>query len=412
MKTDEAMLLSQIMLDQSFYHELCIDEGCFLRADTRAIYNAITSCIGKGVKPDLIAIRDADKSIDLSFLISVQEMTHSAANWKYYENKVLDAYKRHKLYDLGCKLKDAAKDSDVKNLIEQVESSLMSIHLDNARERVMRLDEYGADYVNELKYRFDNKGDLRGISSGFESLDAITYGFQNRRLYYIGARPSQGKSALMVNCMAHVGLKESIPCGIISIESSGQEILERIFSQVGGIPGDMLATGFWGPSQMADIGTVAQKVKGKPFYIYDRPNIKLSQVKAVSRVMKKVYGVKIIFIDYLQLIRGDNARAEKVAVVGESSQGLKELARELDIPIVCAAQLGRDADDKRPGLGTFQWASQIEADADCAMLIWHERKDDSVKTKLLVEKNRDGKKADLDFRFDGEYYRFVELEKE
>ena len=199
-----------------------------------------------------------------------------------------------------------------------------------------------------------------------------------------------------------------MPCGVVSIESSGLELLERIFSSTGNIPAEMLATGFWGVKQMADIQDLAGNIKGKPLYIYDKPNLQIGQLKSVARVMVKLFGIKILFVDYLQLIRNTNTKLDKTGVVMESSQQLKELARELNIPVVCLAQLGRDADERRPTLGSFQWASQIEQDADGAFLIWHEQKDEGVETKLLVEKMRDGKKGAIDMVFNGDYVRFEE----
>jgi replicative DNA helicase len=409
-KNDEMMILSQLMLDSSFFHDLVIDEDSFLRDDTRKLFRAIKSCIAKGKPVDLISIADEDASIT-NLAVEVSGATHSAANWKFYEAKIKTAYDRKRLYDMGRRIAEMAKDAPIDEMTSLVEYTLMSVMLDGSRERVQRLEDIAPEYIKELKERFDGKGALRGIASGFGSLDEVTHGFQPRRLYYVGARPSQGKSALMANMAAHIGLELGIPCGIISIESSGKELIERIYSCLGNIPADMLATGFWGPSQMQDIVDMSARIKGKPFFIYDKPNLKLSQVKSVARVMKNVFGARIIFIDYLQLIRNENPKLDKTAAVMESSQAMKEIARELELPVVCLAQLGRDADEKRPTLANFQWASQIEQDADVAIMIWHKVENDEIKTKLLVEKNRDGKKKDLDFRLEGDYYRFMEAKE-
>jgi replicative DNA helicase len=410
MKTDEAMLLAQIMLDQTFFHELTIDEECFLRDDTRRVYRAISQCIAKGVKPDLISIRDADPQIEVNRLVQISDMTHSAANWRYYEGKVKTAYKRSKIYQLGQKLSEEAKITEPDDLVAFIETELMKLALDYSSDRVKRLDEYAPDYVNELMLRHKTPGALRGIGSGFAQLDDMTHGFQPRRLYYIGARPSQGKSAIMMNMAAKIGLRDKLSVGIISIESSGYEIIERIFSHEQGIPSDMLAKGQWTDTIFKDLKALGDTIKGRPFYIYDKPNMKLDQVKSVARVMKKVFDTKIIFVDYLQLIRNANPRMEKVATVMETSQAMKELARELDVPIVCLAQLGRDADDRKPGMGDFQWSSQAEQDADFCGLIWHEKDGEAVKTWLLVAKNRDGKKGGIPMRFDGETLTFRELD--
>jgi replicative DNA helicase len=408
MKTDEAMLLAQILIDQSFFHELAVDASCFLREDTRRIYNAIAACVTKGVKPDLISVRDSDPMIDANELVKITDLTHSAANWKYYEGKVLTAYKRKSLVDLGKMLCERGIDGELDAIISATESTLMRLTLDNAKERVQRLDELAPGYVKELQDRWESKDPLRGIPSGFDSIDKLTHGFQARRLYYIGARPSQGKSAIMLNMASHVGIKCGIACGIISIESSGNEIIERLFASVGNMPADMLAEGNWHKSMFTDIIEMGARIKGRPFYIYDKPNLRIDQLKSVARVMKNVYGAKIIFVDYLQLIRNCNARLSKVDVVMESSQALKELARELEIPIVCLAQLGRDADEKRPDMGSFQWSSQAEQDGDAAFLIWHEQVDENTNTWLLCVKNRDGKRGDLPFSFNGDFLRFTE----
>jgi replicative DNA helicase len=139
--------------------------------------------------------------------------------------------------------------------------------------------------------------------------------------------------------------------------------------------------------------------------------MRIDQVRSVARVMRKVFQAQIIFIDYLQLIRNQNARLDKTAVVMETSQAMKELARELQIPIVCLAQLGRDADDRKPGMGDFQWSSQAEQDADLCGLIWHERDGEQYKTWHIVAKNRDGRKGMVPMRFDGATMTFVELDK-
>jgi replicative DNA helicase len=145
MKTDEAMLLAQIMLDQTFFHELTIDEECFLRDDTRRVYRAISQCIAKGVKPDLISIRDADPQVEVNRLVQISDMTHSAANWKYYEGKVKTAYKRSKIFALGQKLSEEAKTAEPDDLVALIETELMKLALDYSSDRVKRLDEYAPD---------------------------------------------------------------------------------------------------------------------------------------------------------------------------------------------------------------------------------------------------------------------------
>lgn len=411
MQIDEETLLGQLLTDSSFFHELAIGEECFLRSQTKSVYKAIRQCIDMGVKPDLISVRDRDQNIDPAYIAQLTDLIPSASNWRYFENKIKDAWQRYTLDKFSVELKEKAQRGDIDQLKSRLQEVYIRLSMDYGKEKIERIDETLGDYAELVKKRMDSKGLLEGIPTGFEKLDSFIQGFKDRRLYYIGARPSQGKTALMLNMAVHVAIKQNIPAGIISIESATQELQNRVVSSIGKIDNKKLDTGFMTRGHMYAFQDALTVVKNKPLYIYDKANLDISQVRSIARVMRSAYGIKVLFIDYLQLIRNENKRLDKVSIVGESSKAMKEMARELNMPIVCLAQLGRDADSKRPGLGDFQWASQIEQDADVAMLIYQKKSDEDLSIKLLVEKNRDGQKGDIDLYYKGEHFQFGELER-
>jgi replicative DNA helicase len=191
--------------------------------------------------------------------------------------------------------------------------------------------------------------------------------------------------------------------GYITLESAKEELLDRTFSNYGNIDSNTLATGRFFAHDFKTLSDVGEKVYGSKMYIYEVANARLEQVVSAARQMVRRYGCEVLFIDYLQLIRSAGDRREQVE---RSSMAMKELARQLEVPVIVAAQLRRDADGRRPGLGDFQHSSQMEQDADAAMLIYEDAEQDCV--WLHVAKNRDGEKGSVKLRFKGSYVRFEE----
>jgi replicative DNA helicase len=229
-------------------------------------------------------------------------------------------------------------------------------------------------------------------------------------LYVIGGRPSQGKSALGLNIAAHVSIKERRPVGFLSLESSTTELLGRLVASSANVNSRNLASGFFSGTDMAGIHKAGELLYAAPLWIWDQPNAKLADTVSTARFMRRQHKVELLVIDYLQLI-GVPGAVDRRDSVAQSSMAMKQLARELEIPVVILAQLNRDSDNRRPEMGDFQWSSQIEQDADVGIMLYHKMsgpdEDRTIdKSWLFVEKCRDGKRGSVPVCFRQEYVRF------
>ena len=401
----EAMLLGQLFLKPELWYEISVSESHFTDEKNRTTYLAFKRCIADGLNPDLISVRD--KGADSAHISMLSSIVGSPANWRYYESKILNAYRFRTIDRLSSLLKDSESvESAVSDIYDGLTAILSTGHGDKIHNR--------ADLVHaaleQIEERYKSKGTLPGTTTGYIKLDNCILGWQPRRLYYVGARPSQGKSALLLNMADHLAMNAKTVVGFISIESSKEELLLRTLSSRGSIPSQQLATGMVSRDTFDKLTVVANDVYQSKFFIYDVPNQELSKIQAIARQMVEFHGCRVLFVDYLQKIRvqSKEERRDRVAM---ASTAMKDMSRQLDVPVIAAAQLRRDADNRQPTLGDFSDSSEIEKDADVAILL-HPSDDEEDMVWAIVAKNRDGAKARVKLRFNRNFVRFEEASDE
>lgn len=404
--TDEDIILGQVLRDNDVYFKAKLKENYFTRPEAKRLFSAISSCFQSGVSADM---RSAiDKGASPGYTASTTDYP-STANWKYFADRIRKKAQLSALRGLAAELGE--KTGDPEEIMSWIDSRLLDLSQASDEDKIVKVSETLIEYVSTLEARFNMKGSLPGLESGIGGLDKKTLGFQPSRLYYIGARPSQGKSALMITMALNI-ISKGRRVGIISIESSCQEILDRLFAQKTGISSELLITGYLGNADMEKIQDAAGYFQGVGLYIYDSPNCDITTLRSRAKRMVAVNKVEILFIDYLQIIEHSDRDVpfrEKIAAI---SKTLKQVARETRVPVVCCAQLRRDAEERRPILSDFSESSQIEKDADVAVLIWHQTEDEGEKSWLLVEKNRDGAKGMVPVYFRRNIYRFDDRGRE
>ena len=321
------------------------------------------------------------------------------SNWRYREKEIIDLYNRQRIHQLAETILND-KTSNPAELIELWQSK--TAMMDNTTGFEIRtMGQAVMETHKSIMERASKGGSLVGIPSGLNLLDKATLGFQNRNLYYVGARPSQGKTALLLNFMANC----PVPCGMISAESGMQELTTRLLAMESGLDTQRLSAGILNDNQMKSLYSYATRLYERKAVVYDEPNLSIDRLSMVARQMVTRYGVKIIFVDYLQILSPSASmknRPIRETVVYASKQ-LKQLARTLDVPVVCAGQLNRSSDEGRPKISQFSESAQIEQDADVAILIWNKA---NSETYLLVEKNRNGRRGDISVSFDPSCLRF------
>lgn len=404
----QEILLGQLILNPRLYFEHDIRAHDFDNAQCRKVYETIGRILERGDHVDLATVSVELPKVDRSWLASLtNEFT---PNVRRLVESVVDESRRARLTVLARETVDQLKDQPTAEVLERLEAGLTDL-AEGRGEDVRLLKDSVLGKVEEFERRYKSKGEIPGIASGIVALDNVTLGWGESRLIVVGARPSEGKSALLLHCALHAA-STGIATGIVSLESSRDEVLERAFCAVGGIDGYQLRAGTYGPSRMKDISDAAMQISNLPIYIADRPNMEITELKSRVRRMVRVHGCRLICIDYIQLVqvRGLTNDYERVS---HASMAIKNLARELNVPIIAAAQLSRSGDEgkraRKPRLSDFKNSGQIEQDADTAILIYRKGDERDEQTWLCVEKNRDGAKKDVQVHFDKSRMRWSAL---
>lgn len=370
------------------------------------VYRIMQGLREKRISIDVVAIRDQDARILPDALASLSESSYSAGNWRYYADEVMKASRGRRLARIGKALQnDAEKDPD--GAASVAEKALLEMSSRGKQYDIVSPKNYIPEWSKYFERVSRMKG-MVGIPTGLSTMDASFGGFQGRRFYIIGGRPSDGKSAMLLQ-LAVVASLAGKSIGMVSAESAREEVYTRMVSHMTRIDGRRLLGGLLGErDQRGILSTLKGLSDGNSIHIWDKPNPQVREVVSVARHLKSAYNIDALFVDYIQLlqVKGSKDRTEAAA---QASLMLKELSRELDVPVIAAAQLRRDDENKRPHLGSFQWADQLGQDADVAMMLWHRGKDtDTQESHILLEKVRDGKTCDIPVIFERDVVTFRE----
>lgn len=406
-KEYEYRYIGLILADEKVLYDTPLDVKHFGNSLAREAFRVAMRILMRGDDVNAISLVDESKLLQ-NHPGDIGEMsTNHGGNRKFYEKNILREYKKRELRNIAADIQENLDDPDA--LLSDIDKRITEINAQNESDRIYSMKELVKPAIEQIEKRYYSGGELPGVSTGFPTIDAITTGLREDMLYYIGARPSQGKSAIILN-MANNASLHGVPTGIISAESSKEELTLRSFADIANVDSYRISTGMLNKTDFADLTGAGEKMYKAPLYIYDMPNINITKLAAIAKAMKRKYHIKVLFVDYVQLVVSTLHNAPRRDQVAEISITLKNLARELHIPIVAAAQLTRDSENHKPGLRDFAEASQIEKDADVAILLQHEYddKDELVRVWARIEKNRDGAKGVVRMQFKGKYIRFAE----
>ena len=379
-----------------------------LTEDGRKIYAAISKALDSGVVPDISVIYDLDKSISIDLLSDISErgdkltVSHTV---KQIKTKFYHALMRR----IGL-LASNVNDDNYDDVFERCDKFFNRIDESSAESDLVEAKVYYPEYINHLEEKYKAGGLIDGIKSGYAILDGLIYGLKNGTVTVIGARPSQGKSAALLN-MAWKCAQAGKSVGFISIESGKNEIFDRLLAHDGGISSYKINTAKLAEVDYIKCVEVGERIHKSKFYIFDKPNATIDEIKSASRMMKRKYKIDVEFIDYLQNISVPGEK-DRIAATAKIAVDIKQLARMLDIPVVIAAQVNRDAENNRPHMGNLGNSSEIERAADVIIMIWN-RKQGDIDTGeddyyWLVEKNRNGATGWIRMNFIKQYLTFNE----
>ncbi len=428
----ERSLLGSMLLDPSVVPDVITvlpDSGGLFLEGHRAIFDAIVQLYDARQTGDLVQLAEAlrqrgvlDTIGGTKYLVQLAEAVPSAANAPHYARIVADRARLRSLINAaGEILYDAYHHDDSQPdaagaILDAAEQRILEIAGAEAQFEERSLAELVEGEIRRLETA---DGSAPGAATGFDDLDALLGGLQEGELLILAARPSMGKTAIALNIAEQVAFagrtpwsmpsEDRVGVGFFSLEMGAESLTQRLVSARAGVDAHKMRTGAIVPSDLAKVQAACQELSTLPFYVEDTPSLSITALRARARRMRRRQNVGLIVVDYLQLLTAtvsgrDNRQVEVAAI----SRGLKGLARELKIPVLCLAQLNRGAESRdrnRPRMADLRESGSIEQDADVVMLLHREayyHKDDEAwlndpsneskltETELIVDKQRNG----------------------
>jgi replicative DNA helicase len=356
--------------------------------------------------------------IGSSYITDLVDAVATAANIEEYANLIKEAATKRALIAAGAAITELAysEERDVKEVVDRAEQSVFSIAQGQNVRGFIQIKDSLAESFDRIDELHRKGAGFRGIQTGFSDLDNVLSGMQAANLLILAARPGQGKTAMAVNLAQYVGVSEKLPVGIFSLEMSKEELVDRLLVGQADVDAWRLKTGRLTESDFNKLSEAMGELADAPIFIDDTPGLSISDMRTKARRLQLEYGVSFIIVDYLQLVDPGKHYDNRVQEVSIVSQSLKNLARELKIPIMALSQLSRAVEhrgEKRPQLADLRESGAIEQDADVVMFLY--RPEDQVSPimsyKMLIAKHRNGPTGEIDLLFRGDRVKFYNMEK-
>lgn len=325
---------------------------------------------------------------------------------------------KRSLINLGGQIAEMGfmEEKAAEELLDRTESSVFALTQGHNVKGFIQIKDSLADSFDRIDELHKSGGGLRGVKTGFVDLDNILSGMQASNLLILAARPGQGKTALIINMAQNIAVKDKQPVGIFSLEMSQEELVDRLLVGQADVDAWRLKTGKLTEADFTKLSEAMGLLADAPIFIDDTPGISISQIRTKARRLQMEHGVKLIIVDYLQLVDPGKRLESRVQEVSVISQSMKNLARELKIPVIAVSQLSRAVEhrgERKPQLADLRESGAIEQDADVVMFIYRpeaEVTSNIVQTKLLIAKHRNGPQGEIDLLFRGDRIRFYSVD--
>lgn len=413
--------------------DVCDDLVMILKADdfyddaNRKLYKHMTDMVDLGQKIDVTLLVDRLKTADdyeaiggSAYLAKLANSVPNAAHAVYYGQIVRSKATLRKLIEAGTTiLRDAYEEShDPKELLSQAEQRVFQIQDDRSSQSAESIGDLLTSAMERIDARMQGTHTEGGVDTHFTNYDELTGGMHNGELVILAARPSMGKTAFALNIAENVTLLSRSPVLFISLEMSGIELADRLLCSVARVNGHKLRNGTISQDDRKRLVEKAVEVSNSPLYVDDSPTRSVSEISAVARRIKqREKNLGLIVIDYLQLIEPDNSKDPRQEQVAKIARRLKGMAREQNVPVLCLAQLNRQAEDSkdhRPRLSHLRESGAIEQDADVVMFVhreeYYHRGDEAAnyagQAEIIIAKQRNGPIGDVELTWERDFTRF------
>ncbi len=424
----EQSLLGSILIDPMCMDEIAplISAEDFYVPEHTEIFRAMQSMYLKSKNIDVVTLIDElvksgtyDESGGSEYLRLVAEAVPTAANAKDYADIVRDKAVLRQLIEAGDDITEAAYagDDSAENLVEFAESKIFRIAEGRENKNFVHIRDALIQVYDRLTKLSQDPEALRGTPTGYTALDNVIVGMQEADLVLIGARPGMGKTSFAMNIATEAAIRTKKTVCVFSLEMSAEQLANRMLSSEAQIDSYKMRSGTLSAEDWNAIAYASSRLSETEILIDDTPGV---TVTAMKSKLRRVKNLGLVVVDYLQLMQGDRHNDNRVQEVGDISRGLKLLAKELAIPVICCAQLSRGPEnrpDKRPMLSDLRDSGAIEQDADIVMFLYRdeyykdETTDQSV-AEVIVAKNRHGSLDKVKLGWIGRFTKFTNLAEE
>ena len=403
-----------------------LDESSFYKDAHRKIFSAGFSLYERSEPVDILTVsNELEKRNHLEavgghyYLTELVERIPSAANVEYYCKIVQDKALLRKLITVSNEVQEdcySAGDEAV-NIIDDAEQKIFSLSENKSRKNFSHIGPVMHDTMEKIESFHDKESGITGVPTGFSELDNLLSGMQNSELLILAARPSMGKTALALNVARHAASKGNV-VGLFSLEMASYQLVMRMLCSEARVDSHKVRIGKLPENQWQILSRVAGKLAEEPIYIDDTPGLNIMELRSKARRLKVEQNISLLIVDYLQLLRGVGRVESRQIEIALISQALKNLAKELDIPVLALSQLSRAVEsrggERRPLLSDLRESGAIEQDADVVLFIYRPAAYGAVEPELeniaeiIIAKQRNGPTGTVELVFLNDYVRFAD----
>ena len=435
----EKVVLGALMIEKDAYFQVSeiLKPESFYERRHQIIYEAVRRLYLDEKPVDMLTVVEQLKSTDQLdevggpfYIAQLTGSVASSAHIEYHARIIAQKAMARELISYTSSIQQKAFDAtqDIDELMQEAEGKLFTLSQENVKKDYTQIDPVIKEAFEMLHKAAARTDGMSGIPSGFHKLDKMTAGWQNSDLVILAARPAMGKTAFALSMAKNIAVDQKIPVAMFSLEMANVQLVNRVIVNVCEIKGEKLKTGQLTPEEWERLDNRVKVLTGAPLYVDDTPSLSVFELRTKARRLVREHGVKVIMIDYLQLMNasgmGFGSRQEEVSTI---SRSLKGLAKELNIPILALSQLNRGVEnreggDKRPQLSDLRESGAIEQDADMVLFIHRpeyykittdeQGRDLRGKAEIIIAKHRNGAVGSVLLKFRGEYARFQNPEED
>lgn len=428
LEAEMAVLGSMLMDEASIGLAIeSLEENNFYKDSHRKIFVSILNLYNANKAVDLITITDELKRQAIleeiggvSYLTALVNSVPTSANIEHYAGIVKEKSILRSLINSATLIISDAYESDgaASQILDDAEKKIFEIRDRKSKIGTFSLREIIKDSIEVIDQLYQKKQHVTGVPTGFTDFDIKTAGLHTSDFIVIAGRPSMGKSAFALGIIEYASVVEKVPVAFFSLEMSKEQLVQRMLCSHARVDAHKVRTGYLATSDWPKLTAAAGKLSEAPIFIDDTPAISVMELRAKARRLKAHHDIKLVVLDYLQLMRGSTNRIEnRQQEISEISRSLKELARELRVPLIAISQLSRAVEsrlDHRPQLSDLRESGAIEQDADLVALLLREEyynptQENKGIAEIIIAKQRNGPVGSMNLSFIKEYARFENL---